>query len=316
VTVSSLPGLAVPFVGRERELAVLDRCAVAARHGDSCVVIIEGPAGAGKSSLLSRFVQRLPDVMVVRGSGAEPELSLPYGLIGQLVAAADMGSRDTPPPTADPLVVGADLAGLLTRQDATGRLVVLAIDDLHWADPGSAAALLFALRRMQGAAFLGVLSTRAAEIGLLGDGWSRFVNGTTGSRGRASAPSRSRRCSRWRARSGSASCHLAPRRAGTTGHGYLWIVFILALAVVASVIIKAGFEALPFNLPMGLTQLLLVLTGINLVLVLIAFLLKPSTGLSGLSVGWGFGAFVGLICAIAAVVPLALPLVRARSTAG
>jgi hypothetical protein len=103
---------------------------------------------------------------------------------------------------------------------------------------------------------------------------------------------------------------------GTTGHGYLRIVFILALAVVALVIIKAGFEALPFNLPMSLTQLLLVLTGINLVLVLIAFLLKPSTGLSGLSVGWGFGAFVGLICAIAAVVPLALPLVRAWSTAG
>src|SRR6266496_2267060 len=30
---------------------------------------------------------------------------------------------------------------------------------------------------MQGAAFLGVLSTRAAETGLLGDGWSRFMNG-------------------------------------------------------------------------------------------------------------------------------------------
>jgi len=167
----------VPFVGRERELAVLESCAVAARHGDPRVVIIEGPAGAGKSSLLSRFVQRLPDVMVVRGSGAEPELSLPYGLVGQLVAAADMGSRDTPSPTADPLVVGADLAGLLTRPHAIGRLVVLAVDDLHWADPGSATALLFALRRMQGAAFLGVLSTRAAETGLLGDGWSRFMNG-------------------------------------------------------------------------------------------------------------------------------------------
>ncbi len=81
----------MPFVGRERELAVLERCAVAARHGDPRVVIIEGPAGAGKSSLLGRFVQRLPDVMVVRGSGAEPEMSLAYGLIGQLVAAADMG---------------------------------------------------------------------------------------------------------------------------------------------------------------------------------------------------------------------------------
>jgi hypothetical protein len=102
---------------------------------------------------------------------------------------------------------------------------------------------------------------------------------------------------------------------GTTGHGYLWIVFIIALAVVAYVIIKAGFDTVPFNLPVGPNQLLLGLTGINLILVLIAFLLKPGTGVFGLSVGWGFGAFVGLICAIAAVVPLALPFVRAKTTA-
>ncbi len=102
---------------------------------------------------------------------------------------------------------------------------------------------------------------------------------------------------------------------GTTGHGYLWIVFILALAIVAFMVIKAGFEKLPFNLPVSPVQLLLGLTGINLILVLIAFLLKPSAGDFGLSVGWGFGAFVGLICAIAAVVPLAVPFIRARSAA-
>jgi hypothetical protein len=102
---------------------------------------------------------------------------------------------------------------------------------------------------------------------------------------------------------------------GTSGHGFLWIVFILALAVVVYVILKAGFETLPFSLPLSPEQLLLGLTGVNLVLVLIAFLLKPGTGATfiNVSVGWGFGAFVGLICAIVAVVPLALPLVRSRS---
>jgi hypothetical protein len=101
---------------------------------------------------------------------------------------------------------------------------------------------------------------------------------------------------------------------GTTGHGYLWIVFILALAIVVFLVFEAGFETLPFNLPASPSALLLALTGINLILVLIAFLLKPAAG-PGLSVGWSFGAFVGLICAIAAVVPLALPVIRARNAA-
>ena len=102
---------------------------------------------------------------------------------------------------------------------------------------------------------------------------------------------------------------------GTGGHNFLWIVFILALAAVVYMILKAGFETLPFDLPLSPDQLLLVLTGVNLVLVLIAFLLKPGTGatLINVSVGWGLGAFVGLICAIVAFVPLALPLVRARN---
>ena len=127
-----------PFVGRERELAALERCATEARHGEPRMVLVEGQGGVGKSALLARFLRRLPDACVVRASGAEPELSLPFGLIGQLVANADLASRDAPLPTADPLVVGADLAVLLGQAHATGKLVVLAVDDLHWADPESA----------------------------------------------------------------------------------------------------------------------------------------------------------------------------------
>jgi hypothetical protein len=50
---------------------------------------------------------------------------------------------------------------------------------------------------------------------------------------------------------------------------------------------------------------------INLVLVLLAFLFKPA-GFGVVSVGWSFGAFIGLIAAIVAVVPLARPALAAR----
>lgn len=175
---SSLAGSDAAFVGRERELAVLERCAAEARHGEPRVVVIEGRAGAGKSALLTRLLQRIPDACVIRGSGAEAELPLSYGVISQLLASAELGAREIPPATTDPLVAGADLAALLGQARATtGGLVVLAIDDLHWADHGSAAALLFALRRMHDETFLGLLSARPAEFRLLGDGWSRFAAG-------------------------------------------------------------------------------------------------------------------------------------------
>jgi hypothetical protein len=102
---------------------------------------------------------------------------------------------------------------------------------------------------------------------------------------------------------------------GTTAHGYLWLVFFVGLAVLAVLVIQAGFARFPVNLPFGETQLLIGLTAVNLVLVLLAFLLKPGTGgvdTEGLSVsiGWAFGAFIALIAAIAAFVPLVLPATR------
>jgi hypothetical protein len=105
---------------------------------------------------------------------------------------------------------------------------------------------------------------------------------------------------------------------GTGGHGYLWIVFIVSLAILAFLVIQAGFAKFPVSLPVTPERLLLGLTGLNLLLVLLAFVFKPGTGDTGgfsVSVGWGFGAFVGLICAIAAFVPLVLPMARERAAA-
>jgi predicted ATPase len=46
----------VGFVGRHRELRVLEETLAAARAGRPQVVYIEADAGAGKSTLLSRFL--------------------------------------------------------------------------------------------------------------------------------------------------------------------------------------------------------------------------------------------------------------------
>jgi hypothetical protein len=99
---------------------------------------------------------------------------------------------------------------------------------------------------------------------------------------------------------------------GMTAHGYLWIVFILCLAVVAFLVFGAGYAELPVRLPVGREMVLLAATGLNLLLVLLAFFVRPN-GYGVVNIGWGWGAFIGLIAAIVACVPLAMPMLRARS---
>jgi hypothetical protein len=98
---------------------------------------------------------------------------------------------------------------------------------------------------------------------------------------------------------------------GMTAHGYLWLVFLVCLGIVAFLVFGAGFTELPVKLPAGREPLLLAASGFNLLLVLLAFFVSP--GYLALGVGWSFGAFVALIAAIVACAPLALPLLRARS---
>ncbi len=95
-------------------------------------------------------------------------------------------------------------------------------------------------------------------------------------------------------------------------HGWMYLVLLLCLAILAFLVVRAGFEELPFTLPLPNEQLLLIATGINAVLSIFAFLLKPGgIGFSG--IGWGIGAFVGLAASIVAIVPLAIPAINARS---
>jgi DNA-binding CsgD family transcriptional regulator/tetratricopeptide (TPR) repeat protein len=172
------------FVGRAGELAVLEAAAAAARCDQPKVVLVEGEGSAGKSALLTYFAAGLAGVTVLRASGDEAELLLPYGVVGQLVASA-RGAGGSPAgllaselsDEVDPLAVGADLAGWLGQCCRSQGMVLAVIDDLHWADAPSARALLFAVRRLQADPVLVVVSARAGKLARRGEGWQRFLAG-------------------------------------------------------------------------------------------------------------------------------------------
>jgi hypothetical protein len=96
---------------------------------------------------------------------------------------------------------------------------------------------------------------------------------------------------------------------GVSAHGFLYLVMIIAILIVAYLVLRAGWDELPggINLPHVITMM--VATLINLVLVFIAFIDKPG----GSGVGWEFGAFLALIAAVVAAVPYAIPQIRAKT---
>jgi hypothetical protein len=94
---------------------------------------------------------------------------------------------------------------------------------------------------------------------------------------------------------------------GTTGHGWLWLEFIVALVLIAYLVASAAWDRLPFNVPVAHAPLLIVGTALQLLLILIAFIDIPY-GSDG--VGWTWGAFIALLAALAAAGPVLVPAVR------
>ncbi len=97
---------------------------------------------------------------------------------------------------------------------------------------------------------------------------------------------------------------------GTTVHGWLWLEFFVALVLIAYLVARVAWDKLPFSLPVAHAPLLIVGTAVQLLLILIAFIDIPSSGVADVSVGWGFGAFLGLLAALVAGGPVLVPAVR------
>ncbi|MBT2225634.1 AAA family ATPase [Nonomuraea sp. NEAU-A123] len=134
---------------RERELESLAARFELARRGEPGLVLIHGPAGIGKSTLLRRFLATLDDhAHVLATDAVESESVLPYGVLTRIAGLQP----------ADPFEAGARLRDRLDELQAA-RPVVIAIDDAHWADSVSLTALAFAWRRLRPARVLTVLTS-------------------------------------------------------------------------------------------------------------------------------------------------------------
>src|SRR6478672_10310738 len=94
------------FVGREHELGWLGERLASAGSGHPQTVVVEGPAGIGKSALLGAFTAGLDPAQLLDASGDEDERFLAFGLLQQLTGAPSRSWED-------PFVAGADLLRIL-----------------------------------------------------------------------------------------------------------------------------------------------------------------------------------------------------------
>ena len=131
------------FVGREPELADLQRRLAATQAAGGAVVLCEGEPGMGKTALAAELARRARDqgFVVAWGSCLEGEGATAYRPWTQVVGALGGGVIDL---ITDPAAVGNasrfrifdDVVEALRAASAgSGMLVVL--DDLHWADVAS-----------------------------------------------------------------------------------------------------------------------------------------------------------------------------------
>ncbi|MFI9649300.1 AAA family ATPase [Streptomyces sp. NPDC052040] len=173
------------IVGRETECARLAALLDEARAGQGRSIVLRGEPGIGKTALLDHLAEIADDCTVVRAAGVEFESELALASLSELIGPLFPVVRELPARYADVLrtlavrdvaqdaddsaapsaaaagrhAVYAAILALLTTAAARRPLVCL-IDDAHWIDDASSAALLFTARRLLADPALIVFATR------------------------------------------------------------------------------------------------------------------------------------------------------------
>ncbi len=147
----------VLLLERESQLATLAEYAQEARQGSGRLVLIAGEAGVGKSALVERLQQDLPDA---RWSwGACDGLFTPRPLGPLLDLAGQLGGELLDLCRAQ--APREELFTALLRQvSEPGTLNVVVVEDVHWADEATVDLLRFLGRRLRDAAALLLVTYR------------------------------------------------------------------------------------------------------------------------------------------------------------
>ncbi len=171
---------------RDAALGAIDETLEGLHGGGGAVLFLVGTPGIGKTSLIRAGVRsaHAAGFRVGLAVGSPTEAELPFGLLGQAIAALGNGGVE-------------ELVGLERRHGQTSRFyrtlrwlfgqaseqpLLLALDDLHWADRDSLELLCFISRRLSGVPLvvLGALRaepSRAYELArdLAGSQYARIV---------------------------------------------------------------------------------------------------------------------------------------------
>ena len=167
---------------REREIAALERLLDRTRESRGAVVLIEGPAGIGKSRLLAAARERARGMTVLTARCSELEREFSFGAVRQLFEplARDPAQRERLLAGAAAAAEGCSARRMATRKarspsctGSTGRRsisaeeqpVVIAIDDLHWSDRPSLRFVAYLATRLEGAPVLVAASVRSDRPG-------------------------------------------------------------------------------------------------------------------------------------------------------
>ncbi|MBL1102001.1 helix-turn-helix transcriptional regulator [Streptomyces coffeae] len=173
---------AVDLLEREDALRVLSRNLASVEAGSGRFVLVEGPAGIGKTRLLeeAEVMGASSEARTLTGRGTELEQQFAFGVVRQLFepllatassrekeewfAGAAVSAEAVLGPVTS-LTPGGDFATLhglywLTSNISQSRPLVLSFDDLQWADAQSLRFLAYLLPRLDVLPVLVVAATR------------------------------------------------------------------------------------------------------------------------------------------------------------
>jgi DNA-binding CsgD family transcriptional regulator len=181
---------------RDAELARIEAAVTHAQAGHGSLLVVEGPAGIGKSALIgaARAVSEAAGTRTLRARGGELERDFAFGVVRQLLepTLSEASARARDDLLQGPAGVAGRLLGLpgalhegaegqvaapdasftvlhglywLCANLAGDRPLVVTVDDAHWADAPSLRFLAFLLPRLEELSLALVVATRPEAEG-------------------------------------------------------------------------------------------------------------------------------------------------------